>query len=214
MDVRHGIVRTAGLAVASAMVLVTAACGGDAEAPPKAAGSRTETPSATPTPTAGESPSAPASASATPTPSPTRTARPLSPFEDEPQVMVLREWAVAMARGVNADDRAFEEAAPYMTKAGRRVINRLAQEDIGQRYPGPMPFTPTAVTVDGRRAEVAVCWWGTGFALDPKTKKPARKHSKDTVTYVMKLQGGRWLLHDSIWVKDGCGKVRVKGERW
>lgn len=200
--VRQRVVKAVGVTAASALLAVTAACGGEAESAPEPVGASSEgsAPSSTPT--------------VTETPTPTPTERPLSRFEDEPQVVVARKWAAAMARGINAKDRSFKAAAPFMTKAGRERVNPDAEPDIGLRYPGPMPFTPTDVTVNGRRAEVSVCWWALGFALDAKTKRPADKRKIEPATLFVKKEGNRWKVDDLLSAQGDCSKVPVKGVAW
>lgn len=198
---KRPVTRMTATAAAGTLLLLGAACGGEQPGTTQQPVGATST-SATPSPTPVE------------TPSPTPTTRPLSRFEDEPPVIAARKWAAAMARGVNARDRSFKAAAPFMTKAGRERFSSYAQEDFGLRYPGPMPFTPTAVTVNGRSAEVSVCWWAYGFALDPKTKRPADKRKIEPATLFMKKEVGRWKLDDQLLAQGNCGNVTVKGLGW
>lgn len=194
--------KAVGVTAASALLAVTAACGGEAESAPEPAGASSGPSSPSSTPTVTE------------TPTPTPTERPLSRFEDESQVVVARKWADAMARSINAKDRSFKAAAPFMTKAGRERISGYAVQDFGLRYPGPAPFTPTDVEVTGKRAEISVCWWALGFALDPKTKRPADKRKIESATLFLKKEGARWKLDDQLTAQGDCSRVPVKGVAW
>ncbi|MFZ5849241.1 MAG: hypothetical protein ACOYX5_17870 [Actinomycetota bacterium] len=200
--VRQRVVKAVGVTAASALLAFTAACGGEAESAPEPVGASSEPSSPSSTPTVTE------------TPSPTPTERPLSRFEDEPQVVVAREWAAAMARAVNEKDRALKGPARYMTAAGRERYRGYVEPDMGLYYPGPMPFTPTDVTVNGRRAEISICWWARGFAQDPKTKRPADKRKIEPGTMFLKKQGGRWKLDDQLLAQGDCSQVPVKGVAW
>ena len=188
---------------AAGLLLLTAGCSDDSEAQAPA------TPATT-----GSSPSP--TASPTPTPSPTPTAQPLSRFEDEPPVIAARAWAAAFAQAINRRERTLGTAAPYSTAAGIARFQDYAKPEMGLYYPGPMPFTPTAVKVTGGRAVVETCWWAFGFAQDRKTKLPAHKRLIDAEDVILKKQGGQWKVDDLLVHKGGgdCSAVPVKGVGW
>jgi hypothetical protein len=199
--------RPLAVATAATMLLATAACGGggdDAASQPVGAQSSSPTVSPTESPTPSE----------TATESPTPTARPLSRFEDEPPVIAARQWAAAMARSVNRRDETLQAAARYMTASGRERYQQYAAPDMGLYYPGPMPFTPTGVKVNGRSAQINICWWALGFAQDRDTKRPAEGRKIEPGTMFLKKQGDRWKMHDQLLADGDCNKVPVKGMGW
>lgn len=94
--------RTAGPLVAVLLLTlspVLAACGGDDE--PEAASTPRESTTST-----------------TPSPSPTRTEEPLSEFEDEAPVKVLRKYLALSARAVNKGDAEMTNARGVMSARG------------------------------------------------------------------------------------------------
>ena len=178
---------------------VLAACGGDE---PAAEDQPTEV-SSTPVE------SSPTTTSPTPTPSPTM--RPLSRFEDTPQVKVARPWAVGVARATTANDRSARAIKPFVTPSGLTRFQGYLAEDMGRIYPGPVPFTPIAVRDQVGRAEVPICVWVGGFTLDPKTKTPDKAPRIVPAKFVMVKQGGKWKLDDMVFTDHDCKKVVVKG---
>jgi hypothetical protein len=186
-------------ACAAVALLALAGCGGDDE--PKA------TP-ASPTPSEQATPS--------PTPSPTPTPKPLSTFEGRPQVEALRTWAAAYGKAINAGDTSYPTMRRLMTQAGfQGLVTYLAPDDEGLHYPGPLPFTPTAVNVTPRTARVPACTWVQGWAQDPSTKKPARPRQIEATHFTLERQGGRWRV-SGFYLDEGvtCARTKVKGVRW
>jgi hypothetical protein len=183
-----------------ALSLGATACGGGGE-------DATDTPSSTPSTT-----------SATPTPTPTTTAtpaaEPLSVFEDRPEVVSLRAWAVAQSQDINHGDRQMPRAAQLETPHGRQVVPGYAAGDMGLYYPGPLPFTPVAVKSSGGKATISTCWWSEGWAQDKASHKPARKKQVVPAIVQMRRTGGRWLLDDVTPGSADCHGVKVKGVRW
>lgn len=159
-----------------------------------------------------------ATVSSTPSPSesatPTSTPEPLSPFENEAPVKVLRKWAAAYARDVNAHRSDLKSAQQYESPSGITVLPATATNDLGLHYPGPLPFTPVDVKVAGHKAEVAVCVWGHGFAVDPKTNRPGQKKEIFPSTFEMSHHGRRWLVDNAVNGSADCGGVKVKGVTW
>jgi hypothetical protein len=189
-------------AAAGVLVLVPslAACGGDdkaaAEKPAEA------TTSATPSSS---------SATPTPTPTPSPTLRPLSRFEDRVQVEVARKWAAAAAKSSSADDKTMSRIKPFVTPSGLTKMQGYFAEDIGKLFPGPVPFTPINVRVEGGTAKVPMCMWTGGFAVDPKTKKPTDARRIDAGVFLMVRSGGKWKINDMVYAPHDCSKVVVKG---
>jgi hypothetical protein len=187
--------------VAGGALLVSglAACGGDdkaAEDQPVAASSVTSaTTSATP--------------SATPSPSP--TLKPLSRFEDEPQVKVARRWAAGVARATTAGDRSARAIKPFTTPQGWKRMQGYMAEDMGRLYPGPLPFTPLGVRTTGASGRIPMCIWVGGFTLDPKTKQPDKAPRIVGADLTLKKLGGRWKVDDLLFQDFSCKKTVVKG---
>ena len=196
--------RTSALAaVLVAAALVVSACGGDGA-------DASDGPSTTPSTTAAASP--------TPTPTPSVTP-PLSPFEDRPQVKALREFFSAVGQAVNAGDKALSTIAPLATPAGLESTRGSVSGDLehGYHWPGPEPFTPTAVRSARRSATVSTCMLSTGWSVDPATGKPVggkKARSVKPIQIGLKKAGGRWKV-DAILLGTGdCGSVDIKEVRW
>lgn len=146
----------------------------------------------------------------TASPTPTVAAElPTSAFEDRPQVKAARRWANKVGVAINADERDLAPAKPIMTKHGRDVLPALFAAELGRFYPGPVPFTPTAVTSSGPTADVDICLVSAGFSrvkgsttTDPRQVVPAR--------LTMKLQDGAWRV-DELQTRSGsCATVTVQ----
>lgn len=192
-----------GAALALGALLGLAACGGS-DGEPKA-----DPTTPAPTSSSVDTPSA----SATATTSPTPTTEPLSQFEDRPPVMVLRRWADAYARDINANKRKLTRADRLSSAHGEEQLIAAAHDDWGLRYPGPLPFTPVAVSVTGKKASVTVCSLGQGFAVDPKTGKP-RPRQVTPARFVLVKAKGSWLLDEVTDAKADCGGVVIRKVTW
>ena len=207
--VRRPVATVVTATLASSVLLLTAACGGgDSSAAQQPVGAESSSAAVSPTP----SPSAAASES--PSQPTTPTAAPLSRFEDEPPVIAARAWGAALAVAINNGERRLASARRFMTPAALERFPGYAAEDFGLYYPGPQPFTPTAVTVHGKRATIDLCWWSQGFAQNRQTKLPARKRSIDPARLMLEKQRGRWLVDDLAAGSGDCSKVPVKGVGW
>jgi hypothetical protein len=185
------------VAVVAVMLSLTA-CGDDE---PKAT-------AASPSPSAEVTPS--------PVPTPKQTPRPLSTFEGRPQVEALRAWAAAYAKAINAGDTSYPTMRPLMTDAGfRGLVEYIAPDDEGLHYPGPVPFTPTAVNATSRTARVPACTWVQGWAQDPATGKPARPKQIAPSYFTLQREAGRWRISGFYITKGNeCATTTVKGVRW
>lgn len=91
-------------------------------------------------------------------------------WDDDPRAEIVREWAEEYARAASAGDPDREDWLETMT--GEAVEDRmlLIEDDLGWRYPGPVPLTVTQV-VDREEGTAAVeaCVLARGFAEDPAT---------------------------------------------
>ena len=182
-----------------AVALTASACGGDDA---KATDKPTESTST--------------SAAPTPTATPTPTEDPLSPFEDRPEVVALRSWADAAARDVNAGQRDFPTARQLQvdTEKVRSDVSVSWREDFGRYYPGPLPFTPVAVSGSKRESRVTTCVLSAGFALKKQGGQPAEKREVIPVVFTMARQGGAWLLAGIVGGTADCGGVQVEEVQW
>lgn len=187
-----------GVTVAMAMGLSVAltACGGEDE--PEA-----------------KSPATPTSA-ATPSASPGNTAPPLSKFEDQPPVQAARQWAELVGRAVNKGDRSMRSTSPWATPSGVSISAQATAGDVGKRYswPGPQPFTPVGVVVEGGSATMNVCFQTYGWALDGKGRTVNKRKIEPAVIKVKKV-GKRWKV-DSVDIGGAidCSRVKVAGVKW
>lgn len=150
----------------------------------------------------------------TPTATPTATPTPLSPFEDDPAVKVVREWAVAVAKDINAKDRTIAGQRPFLTAAAAKVFPVTVTEeiDLGVHYPGPLPLTPIEVNGPASRRAVTVCILTRGWGVDPKTNAPADGRTVLPARFSIVDVGGLWKI-DGLESADriDCTKVTVKG---
>ncbi|MGY2876655.1 hypothetical protein ACVW00_003845 [Marmoricola sp. URHA0025 HA25] len=188
-------------AVLAAVALTVSACGGgDTPASDKPTGSTST--SASPTPTT------------TPTPSPTEA--PLSAFEDRPPVQALRSWADAAVRDVNARKHDFPTARRFQvdTDKVRSDVAFSWQQDFDKYFPGPLPFTPVAVSGSKRQARVTTCVLGAGFSLKKPGGKVAEKRQVLPVVFTMAKQHGTWLLAGIVGGDADCSGVTIKEVRW
>jgi hypothetical protein len=184
--------------------LAVSACGGskaDAADEP----TRSVSTSAAPTPT--------------PTPSPTPTAEPLSPFEGRPQVQALRAYFEAVGKAVNAGDKTLSSVAPLATAAGLDSTRGSVRGDLehGYRWPGPEPFTPTAVRSSHGSATVSTCMLSTGWSVDAKTGKTVggpKVRSVKPILVNMKKSAGRWKVDAVLLGTGDCASVAIKEVRW
>ena len=191
---------TAGAAVLAMGVLgtVLSGCGGSSDDPGPSA-STSVSPSAAPT-------------TATPSPTKPPKAKPLSRFEKRPQVKVTRQWAVAYARDINARQYHLPRSAAFETEHGRTVVPNIDKSDMGLHFPGPLPFTPVAVSGSGAGAQVTICLWEQGWGQ--KHGKPAGKKKIGPAVFLMKKVAGAWRVDDLQVATADCSGVRIKGVRW
>lgn len=140
----------------------------------------------------------------------------LSSDEDEAPVQAAREWARLAARAINARSADFSETAPVSTPQGRRTMSKVAREDFGLEYPGPLPFTPIEVETQRRTSEIQACWMAYGFALDPSTGLPADAREVQLATLTMAREGKQWKFDGIAFAQDAspCQDVDVKGVAW
>ncbi|RNM14968.1 hypothetical protein [Nocardioides pocheonensis] len=195
---------TALCGILAALALLASACGGsDAQS------------------SDGPSTTVSTSAAPTPTPSPTATPseEPLSAFEGRPQVQALRAYFAAVGQAVNAGDRTLGTVAPLATAAGLESTRGAVKGDLehGYHWPGPEPFTPTAVRSSRGSATVSTCMLSTGWSVDAKTGKTVggrKARSVKPILVDLKKVAGTWKV-DAILLGTGdCASVTIKEVRW
>lgn len=197
------LTRILGVPVVVALLLTATGCAGDGAAAPTPRPAST-----TPSPTESDS------EAGSPTPSPSPTTKPLSRFEDEPAVQAAREWAARTAQAINEQDRDMSSLASTATRHGRQVLPRLASEDFGLHYPGPIPFTPTGLEQASGTARVIGCFWVEGFALAEEGGVPAKPRLVIPAMLRMKRQDGGWKFDDFFDHQHSCKNIPVKGVGW
>jgi len=136
----------------------------------------------------------------------------LSRFEGRPQVKTARHWAVAYARDVNARQYQLPRSAAFETDHGRTVVPNIDKSDMGLHFPGPLPFTPVAVSGSGASTQVTICLWEQGWGQ--KNGKPAGRKKIGPAVFLMKKVAGTWRVDDLQVATADCSGVKVKGVRW
>jgi hypothetical protein len=184
-------------------------CGSNDAAPQAAGTSSSSSSTASPTPT--PSPSSTTAAPTTSAPKPTKTIAPLSRFEGDPAVKAARAFAAQSGRAVNARSMSYKPWLALMTPQARANRAVYIKEDLGQKYPGPLPFTPTFVSSRGSTATIKACVWVQGWGVDPRTGKPARKRQVLPLAFEMKKPGRTWLFNALTDSSGSCDGVTVKG---
>ncbi len=189
--------------------LALSGCGGDdpsGSESPVSPTSQSAVESESPTPTPEESPTA---SEASP------SSEPLSRFEDDPMVVVTRQYAAAVGRSVNRDEAQLASAWKYMSPRGRRVLPATMAEDMPHDFPGPLPFTPRAVAETGAdRGIVRICIQLSGWARDSRTGLPVGERKIVAGKFVMLKVGGVWKV-DGLQADTGdCSSIPVKGVPW
>jgi hypothetical protein len=181
--------RTFAVAVAAAGLLSAGCSGSGADQAPPAVPSGSTSPSAEP-------------ASSPPTPA--------SPYEDDPGVKTMRAFYAAVARAINARNLRHPDLVAVSTprRAARNEIN--LKEELGNRAPGPVPFTPTAVRSNGPRSRtVLLCVLGDGWTVNPKTGRPARPRMVKAGRAELIKVGGRWKVDGLTGATFSCTGVEV-----
>jgi len=188
--------------LAAAMLLAVAACGSDdtsAEPAPQSGSPTTASSSPTPTPTASETP----------------TTTPLSPYEDNPAVKVLRNWAYLLGKAVPARDAQLRRLNGVLQGQAMTSMRDAVDSDLGNEWPGPLPFTPVRVDVTGKRAKIDICFQTHGWSLDPKTHAPVEPDRKVIPAQMwLTKASGRWVIDGYYTSTITCSEVPVKGVAW
>lgn len=153
------------------------------------------------------------STSSTPPPTTSSAPPPLSRFESDPAVKALRTWAAQVGRTVNGghyDDAALDA---LMTPTMKRGIKPVTGGEVGRHYPGPVPFTPIAVTLlSSVNREVKICVVAGGFSTDKHGGRT--KHKVLPIRADLTRVGGRWLLNHFYTATFSCSGVHVPEVTW
>jgi hypothetical protein len=157
--------------------------------------------------------SAPASTSASPSPS---SSPPLSRFEADPGVQVLRAWARTAARTINDGHYTSAALRALLTPAVAAEMKQTLGTEVGLYYPGPAPFTPVRVSVTSPSArKIDVCLVSDGFSQNKTTHKPAKRLRVVPVTTRETLTGGHWRISELLLTTAfSCSGVKVPMPSW
>jgi hypothetical protein len=194
---------------AAAVAFGLSGCGGGDE---PAAAPTSSTSSTTTSSTSSSS----ATTTSTPTPTQTRALAPLSRYENDPRVKGLRQFAYQYGRAINAKNRNYKPWLATLSPKAVKERGEFIDEDLGQRYPGPIPFTPVKVTAtSGSSARISLCLQWQGWGRNPKTKKPARAADIGPGYVDLLKREGRWVVdtlgRDTTF---SCSKTKVVGRGW
>lgn len=186
--------------IAAVVLLSGAACGSDdtsAEPAPESGSSTTAASSPTPTPTETETP----------------TTAPLSPYENDAAVKVVREWAVILGKGVPQGN--LSRLSKVSTGEALSATKSGFDGDFGNEWPGPQPLTPVVVKRSGATTTVDLCYLAKGWSQDPKTHAPVSgKRLVEPARFTLEKRAGRWLI-TTIYSSDiDCSDIPVKGVSW
>lgn len=138
-----------------------------------------------------------------------------SSYDDQPPVRAVRAWNAAVGRSINAGDASLSRVRRLATAEGLAVSRKLAAGDIQRRtiWPGPEPFTPVEVSVQGRQARVTVCLLSRGWSVERKTGKPVNARRVVPAAYVLKNQGG-WKFVNVYDATADCTGVSLPETKW
>lgn len=122
----------------------------------------------------------------------------------------MRAFYAAVARAINARNLR-HPALDAMSTAKRQARNEiLFDSELGNRAPGPVPFTPIGVRSNGSTARtVLACVLGDGFTLDPKTDRPAHPRVVRAIQAELVEVGGRWKVDRLTRSDFSCTGVEV-----
>jgi hypothetical protein len=202
--------RTLGGPAALAVVLaLVAGCSSSGPAA-KSASSPAPAPT-TPVPTTPAS----ASSGSTPAPSPS-TSPPLSRFEADPGVRVLRAWARAAGQTINAGHYTSAGLRALLTPTVAAEMKQTLGTEVGLHYPGPAPFTPVRVSVTSPTSrKIDICLVSDGFSQKKSTSKPAKPLRIVPVSTQETLTGGRWRISELLSTTAfSCAGVKVPMPSW
>jgi hypothetical protein len=103
-----------------------------------------------------------------------------------------------------------------MTPAFKRsTLHMITEGEIGHRYPGPVPFTPTGVTAaTATLRAVWMCVVDDGYSLNPKTGQPYARRHVQAIAGAASLINGKWLVSRFDGATFSCAHVTVPEPSW
>ncbi|HEX2895512.1 MAG TPA: hypothetical protein VHO29_16035 [Marmoricola sp.] len=166
---------------------------------------------------AGASKASPSS-SVTSAPAPTHaaSAEPLSRFEGEAPVKATRGYVEAVGKAVNAGDATLSSVRRLATPAGLKASRYVFRADLahGYHWPGPEPYTPTAVRTKGDSATVSACMLIRGWSVRAATGSTVGRRTVTPVLFEMRRVAGAWKF-DALYTGTGdCRTVEISEVRW
>jgi hypothetical protein len=151
----------------------------------------------------------PIASATTPAPAPS-SAAPLSAFEADPAVKALRLEYLGGAKAVNLKNGDLPELRDSSTQARFERMQALVRPEFGMHYPGPVPFTPLAVSAaSAGERRVAMCILGDGWLQDPATGRPTAPRRVTRWTASVVKQGTAWKVDAVRAAPDSCAGVQI-----
>lgn len=199
-------------ACVGALVVFAALAAGCSSSGPS--GSSSSAPSSTPAPSTPSTSAAPSTSTAPSTPAPSTSAA-LSKFENDPAVKALRVWAAQIARTVNAGNYTDAKLNTLMTPELAKQIKEIDGGEQGHYEPGPLPFTPIAVTnITANSRDVKLCVLAGGFSQHPDTHKVWSKRNVIPVNAAAVRSNGRWVVSKFQSANFSCAGVHIPEQSW
>jgi hypothetical protein len=146
---------------------------------------------------------------------PVVTGTPDERWEKDPAVKALRLQYLGSAKAVNAGRTDIPELRKSSTAERFSRLDAIWRSEYGHRYPGPIPFTPLAVTAESSTTRVvALCVLAKGWLRNPNTGLPVEPRQVQRGTARVVKEGGAWHV-DSIRGADGsCDGVPIEEVRF
>lgn len=127
----------------------------------------------------------------------------------------MRQWDRLLAMTVNSGHDDSAQLHTVETSFLRTRNHVLLAEDLGLHYPGPVPMQPVRVRiVSATERVIGACLVTHGFAVDPRTGKPAARQIVAVNIDVLQQAGG-WFIDTMNSTKDfSCDGVKVAMPTW
>ncbi len=134
-------------------------------------------------------------------------------------MIALRAWASLSAKDFNNKQDFTDPSLLAMETVPFQTAMPATYSDdakAGLQYPGPLPFTPVAVTkTSPTETVVSTCLVGQGFAISPATNQPVGSLSLLPGQFTMSLSNGHWLVADSEpSTTVSCANVSADLQKW
>jgi hypothetical protein len=146
---------------------------------------------------------------------PVATGTPDDRWEKDAAVKALRLHYLGSAKAVNAGSTDIPELRKSSTAERFSRLESIWSSEYGYRYPGPIPFTPLAVTAESTTTRVVtLCVLAKGWLRNPNTGRPAEPRQVERGTARVVKEDGSWRV-DSIRGADGsCDGVPIEEVRF